>query len=43
MSLSPTLQWLVKKVSLPLIRGTTTLDSALEQEEEMLLDLDYPE
>lgn len=30
-------------VTLPLLRGTTTLEEALEQEEDMLLDLDYPE
>ena len=29
--------------SLPLLRGTTTCQSALEQEEDMLLELDYPE
>lgn len=29
--------------TLPLIRGNTTLKSALEQEEDMLLDLSYPE
>ncbi|KAJ5088227.1 hypothetical protein N7456_011843 [Penicillium angulare] len=29
--------------TLPLIRGTTTLQDALEQEEDMLLDLDYPQ
>ena len=28
---------------LPLLRGNTTLESALEQEEDVLLDLDYPE
>ncbi|PYI11878.1 hypothetical protein BO78DRAFT_465861 [Aspergillus sclerotiicarbonarius CBS 121057] len=28
---------------LPLLRGTTTLGSALEEEEDMLLELDYPE
>ncbi|RAK96044.1 uncharacterized protein BO80DRAFT_449641 [Aspergillus ibericus CBS 121593] len=32
-----------REASLPLIRGTTTLESALEQEEDMLLELDYPE
>lgn len=30
-------------LTLPLIRGTTTLENALEQEENMLLDLAYPE
>lgn len=30
-------------VTLPLLRGTTTLEAALEKEEDMLLDLDYPE
>lgn len=29
--------------TLPLLRGTTTLQSALEQEENMLLDLNYPD
>ena len=29
--------------TLPLLRGTTTLQSALEQEEDMLLDLNYPD
>ncbi|KGO69187.1 hypothetical protein PITC_096000 [Penicillium italicum] len=29
--------------TLPLLRGNTTLESALEQEEDVLLDLDYPE
>ncbi|KKK16554.1 hypothetical protein AOCH_004573 [Aspergillus ochraceoroseus] len=29
--------------TLPLLRGTTTLESALEQEEDMLIDLGYPE
>ena len=29
--------------TLPLLRGTTTLESALEQEEDVLLDLGYPE
>lgn len=28
---------------LPLLRGTTSLQSALEEEDDMLLDLDYPE
>ena len=29
--------------TLPLLRGTTTLQSALEQEEDILLDLNYPD
>jgi hypothetical protein len=29
--------------TLPLLRGNTTLESALEQEEDVLLELDYPE
>ncbi|KAJ5478970.1 hypothetical protein N7530_004479 [Penicillium desertorum] len=29
--------------TLPLLRGNTTLESALEQEEDILLELDYPE
>ncbi|PWY93952.1 hypothetical protein BO94DRAFT_612638 [Aspergillus sclerotioniger CBS 115572] len=33
----------MSRPSLPLLRGTTTLESALEEEEDMLLDLDYPE
>jgi hypothetical protein len=30
-------------VTLPLLRGTTTLEAALEQEENVLLDLAYPQ
>ncbi|KAJ8059607.1 hypothetical protein OCU04_011262 [Sclerotinia nivalis] len=30
-------------LTLPLLRGTTTLEAALEQEENMLLGLAYPE
>ena len=30
-------------VTLPLLRGTTSIQSALEQEDDMLLELDYPE
>lgn len=29
--------------ALPLLRGTTTLKSALEEEDDMLLDLNYPD
>jgi hypothetical protein len=29
--------------TLPLLRGNTNLESALEQEEDVLLELDYPE
>lgn len=32
-----------RRTPLPLLGGTTTLESALEQEEDMLLALDYPE
>ncbi|CEJ59477.1 hypothetical protein PMG11_08102 [Penicillium brasilianum] len=32
-----------QRATLPLLRGTTTFQSAVEQEEDMLLDLDYPE
>lgn len=32
-----------QEVTLPLIRGNTTLEAALEEEEDMLLELDYPE
>lgn len=32
-----------QEATLPLIRGKTTLQSALEQEKNMLLDLGYPE
>lgn len=32
-----------QEVALPLIRGTTTLEAALEEEEDMLLELDYPD
>lgn len=32
-----------ERMTVPLIRGTTTLESALEQEEDMLLELDYPD
>lgn len=31
------------KISLPLIRGSVTLEAALEKEEDMLLELDYPD
>ncbi|KAI2726270.1 hypothetical protein CBS147332_3157 [Penicillium roqueforti] len=32
-----------RAATLPLLRGNTTLESALEQEEDVFLDLDYPE
>jgi hypothetical protein len=41
--LTPYITMTTSAPTLPLLRGTTTLEAALEQEENMLLDLAYPE